>query len=99
MGLIRELHVYGNNTAVNTYKKIAAQHKGIGSGLLKIAEKITMEHKLYSIVVISGEGVKGYYEMKGYYEKDTFMIKNFNFWNVWFAILLRYFCDLFGYTI
>jgi hypothetical protein len=67
-----------------------------GGGLLKIAEKITMEHNLYSIDVISGEGVKGYYETKKYYEEDTFIIKNFNFWTVWFLILVKYFRDLFN---
>ena len=88
-GLIRELHVYGDTTAVNSYKNLAAQHKGIGSGLLKIAEKITMQNNLYGIVVISGEGVKGYYESKGYYEEDTFMIKKFFFLKVWFNILFK----------
>ena len=87
-GLIRELHVYGDTTAVNSYKNVAAQHKGIGSGLLKIAEKL-QKNNLYGIVVISGEGVKGYYETKGYYEKDTFMIKNFFILKVWFIILLK----------
>ena len=79
-GLIRELHVYGENIAVNSCynNRKHAQHKGIGSGLLKIAEKITMQNGIYKIAVISGEGVKGYYEKNNYYEKDTFMIKNFN---------------------
>ena len=48
-----------------------------------------MQNNLYGIVVISGEGVKGYYETKGYYEKDTFMIKNFFILKVWFIILLK----------
>jgi ELP3 family radical SAM enzyme/protein acetyltransferase len=86
-GLIRELHVYGDTTAVSTYTKHACQHTGIGSGLLRLAEIKTMEHGLYGIVVISGEGVKSYYEKKGYYEMDTFMIKNFKFWEVWYYYL------------
>jgi hypothetical protein len=65
--------------------------QGIDTGLLKFAEKINMEHNLYSIVVISREG--GFYETKGYYEDDTFMIKNFNFWII---ILVKYFRDLFN---
>ena len=79
-GLIRELHVYGDTTAVNSYKKRACQHKGIGIGLLKIAEKICLKHRLSGIAVISGEGVKGYYEKNGYKEVDTFMIKDFKLW-------------------
>jgi ELP3 family radical SAM enzyme/protein acetyltransferase len=83
-GLIRELHVYGDNTAVNSYDRRGCQHTGIGKGLLKYAERLTMEQGLYGIVVISGEGVKGYYEKNGYYEVDTFMVKDFPFFEVWF---------------
>ena len=86
-GLIRELHVYGDTTAVNTYDKRGCQHTGIGKGLLACAEKKTMEHGYYGIVVISGEGVKEYYEKRGYKEVDTFMIKDFTFWKVWYYYL------------
>jgi hypothetical protein len=40
-----------------------------------------MENGLYGIVVISGEGVKAYYEKKGYKEVDTFMVKDF--WTIY----------------
>ena len=91
-GLVRELHVYGETTAVNSYKYDAAQHRGIGGGLLKLAEKITKQHNLYGIAVISGDGVRGYYEEKhGYYDVETFMVKYFNFLEVWFEILVYYF--------
>jgi len=74
--LIRELHVYGYNTAVGQVAK-ASQHKGIGTKLLKKAEWIAMKNFYSGIVVISGEGVKNYYVKKGYQEKDTYMYKNF----------------------
>ncbi len=86
-GLIRELHVYGDTTAVNTYDKRGCQHTGIGKGLLEHAEIKTMENGLYGIVVISGEGVKEYYEKRGYREVDTFMIKDFWTPLVWFYYL------------
>jgi ELP3 family radical SAM enzyme/protein acetyltransferase len=98
-GLIRELHVYGDTTAVNTYNERGSQHKGIGKGLVWEAEKKTMEQGLYGIVVISGEGVKGYYEKLGYREVDTFMIKDFPFWKVWFYILLKYIMKYIDYLI
>ena len=41
-----------------------------------MAELETMKRDL-GIVVISGEGVKGYYEKNGYREVDTFMVKDF----------------------
>jgi len=88
-GLIRELHVYGDTTAVSSFDKHGCQHTGIGSGLLARAEKKTMENGLYGIVVISGEGVKEYYEKKGYKEIDTFMIKDFWFFEVWFYYLKK----------
>lgn len=76
-GLVRELHVYSETTRVGMSKHRSCQHSGIGSKLLKIAERITMENGLFGIVVISGEGVKEYYEKRGYYEAQTFMIKHF----------------------
>ena len=88
-GLIRELHVYGDTTAVSSFNKHGCQHTGIGKGLLACAEKKTMEHGLYGIVVISGEGVKEYYEKRGYKEVDTFMIKDFSFWMVWYYYLKK----------
>jgi hypothetical protein len=48
-----------------------------------------MEHGLYGIVVISGEGVKEYYEKRGYKDVDTFMIKDFWFYQVWYYYLKK----------
>ena len=74
--LIRELHVYGYTTEVGKKAK-ASQHLGIGTQLLKKAESIAFKNLYTGTIVISGEGVKGYYSKKGYYEKDTFMVKDF----------------------
>ena len=48
-----------------------------------------MKAGLYGIVVISGEGVKGYYENRGYKEIETFMVKMFPFWKVWFYMIIN----------
>jgi ELP3 family radical SAM enzyme/protein acetyltransferase len=77
--LIRELHVYGYNTQVGSGAK-ASQHRGIGTKLLKEAEKIAFWNGYKGIVVISGEGVKEYYAKKGYYEKNTFMYRDFYYY-------------------
>ena len=44
--LIRELHVYGTTNSVGSYNTgdIAAQHKGVGSRLLKIAERTAIKN-------------------------------------------------------
>jgi ELP3 family radical SAM enzyme/protein acetyltransferase len=75
--LIRELHVYGNTNVVGHSSTSGAQHVGIGSKLLKKAERIALYNLYEGIVVISGEGVKDYYRKRGYKEIDTFMVKKF----------------------
>ena len=93
--LIRELHVYGttNQVGFNDNTTISSQHTGIGSKLLDIAEWISIKNMYTGIVVISGEGVKTYYEKRNYREKETFMIKDF--------IYVKYFLapHLFLYSI
>lgn len=76
--LIRELHVYGttNDVGISDNSEYTAQHTGIGSKLLNIAEWIAIKNMYTGIVVISGEGVKQYYKKRGYYEQETFMVKN-----------------------
>ena len=71
------MHVYGLVNAVGDKNNGAAQHKGIGKQLIKKAEQISKSYFYEGIVVISGEGVKNYYENLGYKEIDTYMIKSF----------------------
>lgn len=75
--LIRELHTYGRLVAVNasnTGKE--AQHMGVGSELMRKAETIALEeHGVKKTAVISGIGVRKYYERLGYTLQDTYMVK------------------------
>jgi ELP3 family radical SAM enzyme/protein acetyltransferase len=76
-GLIRELHVYGGLHKVNSKKNVSSfQHKGLGTKLLHQAEEICLKNKIYKISIISGIGVRKYYEKKGYHLENTFMVKN-----------------------
>ena len=86
--LIRELHVYGYNTSVGNEAK-ASQHRGIGTKLLKKAEEIAYYNNYPGIVVISGEGVKEYYEKKGYTEKDTFMYKSYKSYKIMYNTVIK----------
>ena len=77
--LIRELHVYGelvhqseDNTGTQT------QHLGIGRLLMATAEKIAWENGYRRCAVISGIGVRGYYQKLGYKLDETYMVKVFN---------------------
>lgn len=72
--LIRELHVYGTATAIGEEGEV--QHKGFGQKLMKKAEEICLEHGKKKMIVISGVGVKKYYEQKlGYHKEGPYMVK------------------------
>jgi len=78
MGLIRELHVYGNVVPVGYKKEGDTQHKGIGKQLLKLAEEQAYKDNCIGTAVISGIGVIKYYEKRGYHMENTYMIKRFS---------------------
>lgn len=74
--IVRELHVYGN--LQSSSKQQHGQHQGIGKFLLKCAEALASYHKMEQIVIISGVGVRQYYQKQGYVisQKDEYMIKS-----------------------
>lgn len=74
--LIRELHTYGQATDIGD--KGTVQHLGLGKKLLIEAERIAKKNKLKKIAVISGIGVRSYYQKFDYQLADTYMVKNLN---------------------
>jgi elongator complex protein 3 len=66
--LVRELHVYGTATAIGEEGMV--QHKGWGKKLMEKAEEIAIEHGRTKMVVISGVGVRKYYQDKLQYERE-----------------------------
>lgn len=77
--LIRELHVYGQVKSVSGASGASgaggAQHNGIGTKLLNMAEEKARNNGFYKMAIISGVGVRGYYRKKGYELRDTYMVK------------------------
>ncbi len=73
--IVREIHTYGRLKPILEKGIISPQHKGLGKKLMKQAEKISREHDLKRISVISGVGVRDYYRKLGYRLKETYMIK------------------------
>lgn len=75
-GIVRELHVYGKAIEIGE-KGDVSQHKGIGKWLMEEAEKIAKENEISELPVISGVGVRKYYEKIGYSldENKVYMIK------------------------
>jgi elongator complex protein 3 len=75
LAYVRELHTYGQLVAVGQQNKSASQHKGLGTKLVKEAERIAKKEGYEKIAVISGVGVKGYYRKFGYKKMGTYVGK------------------------
>jgi len=72
--LVRELHVFGKQIAIGKKGK-GAQHHGLGTLLMKEAEKIASKERCNEIKVISGVGVREYYKKLGYSLENNYMVK------------------------
>lgn len=79
MAMIRELHVYGVMTPHNDNHNNHHQHKGFGKLLIKKAEQIAIINNYTKIGVISGVGVRKYYEKLGYKLDNNYMVKQLHF--------------------
>ena len=75
--IVRELHVYGQAIKLGEKSKEASQHKGLGKLLLENAEKITIKNNIKKLSIISGVGVRKYYEKLGYNLEEYYMVKYF----------------------
>ncbi len=77
--IIREIHTYGQLHPLNYRDRISVrspQHKGLGKKMIKEAERITKkEFGIKKIAIISGVGVRGYYQKLSYKLKNTYMVK------------------------
>ena len=74
--LIRELHTYGQHLPLHERVEEAVQHRGLGTQLLRAAERIAREEfGLRRMAVIAGVGVREYYRRFGYELHDTYMVK------------------------
>ncbi|MEW6528400.1 MAG: tRNA uridine(34) 5-carboxymethylaminomethyl modification radical SAM/GNAT enzyme Elp3 [Candidatus Micrarchaeota archaeon] len=72
--LVRELHVYGEETLLG--KKGSVQHRGFGSSLLAEAEKIASEEfDKKKMVILSAVGVRPYYYKRGYFLDGPYVSK------------------------
>lgn len=91
--LIRELHVYSTLTPVNDGMKVMStkvQHQGIGKRLMKKAEQLSLQNNHNKIAVISGVGVRNYYRKLGYALKQTYMVKTYSLFHVFYNKIIMY---------
>ncbi len=73
---VRELHVFGPEVALGDHHASAAQHRGLGAGLLAEAERLAAARfGASSLRVLSGVGVRQYYRNLGYTLAGPYMQK------------------------
>ena len=75
--IIRELHVYGKSRSLkneNT-ENIETQHRGFGKKIMAKVEEIAKNKGKKKILVISGIGVRAYYQKLGYVQEGPYMAK------------------------
>ena len=74
--VIREVHVYGQSLRVGDEMEGAAQHAGLGTGLVEQAEKVARQAGYPRIAVISAVGTRRYYLARGYQRGELYQIKD-----------------------
>lgn len=97
--LIREMHVYGRMVPsyLSKFEKSNSQHRGIGSTLLKEAEKIALNEGFNKMAIISGVGVRGFYRKNGYILNENYMTKRltYNIFNYISPLMFQVFIFIF----
>ena len=73
--LVRELHVFGKQVPIGKKSEKSAQHHGLGRSLMAKAEEIAKNLGMDSVNIISGVGVRKYYEKLGYTLHGAYMWK------------------------
>lgn len=74
--IIREVHVYGQSLQVGHEQHGAAQHMGLGTQLIREAEKICLSKGYHRLAVISAIGTRRYYADRGFTCEQYYMIKD-----------------------
>jgi elongator complex protein 3 len=73
--LIREVHVYGQSLPVGSELRGAAQHAGLGTRLIREAERIARGRKFRRMAVIAAVGTRAYYLERGFERGSLYLTK------------------------
>lgn len=73
--IIREVHVYGQSLPVGTERQGAAQHVGLGTRLIRHAERIARTKGFQRLAVIAAVGTRRYYLRLGFERGDLYLVK------------------------
>jgi elongator complex protein 3 len=73
--IIREVHVYGPVVRLGEEAQGEAQHLGLGSQLIREAERLSREAGYARLAVISAVGTRHYYRRHGFEVGELYMLK------------------------
>jgi elongator complex protein 3 len=73
--IVRDVHVYGQTLPLGGSREGSAQHLGLGTELLTIAEQIARESGFPKLAVISAIGTRDYYRKRGYEDGELYLVK------------------------
>lgn len=73
--LIREVHIYGQSLELGAEDPGAAQHSGLGTSLIELAEEIAKKSGYKKTAVIAAVGTRQYYEGRGFRRAGLYMVK------------------------
>jgi elongator complex protein 3 len=74
--IIREVHVYGQSLPVGMEASGAAQHAGLGTRLIRKAERIARARGYPRLAVIAAVGTRRYYLRRGFRRGERYLIKD-----------------------
>jgi elongator complex protein 3 len=73
--IVRDLHIYGQTVPIGESHAGAAQHLGLGRGLLERAEEIARTTGYGFLAVISAVGTRDYYRGRGFTDGELYQVK------------------------
>jgi elongator complex protein 3 (tRNA carboxymethyluridine synthase) len=74
--IIREIHVYGQSLEIGADQQGAAQHAGLGTRLMQIADDIARKQGYRRMVVIAAVGTRQYYLERGFERGELYLVKD-----------------------
>ena len=74
--MIREVHIYGQAVGIGQKQKGKAQHLGLGTKLIILAEDLAKRMGYAGIAVISAIGTRKYYRKRGFKASGMYLLKN-----------------------
>jgi len=73
--IIREVHVYGQSLAVGADQQGAAQHSGLGTQLLELAQAEARQAGFQYLAVIAAVGTRRYYLERGFQRGELYLLQ------------------------